>query len=344
MYKKHFASLALFLLLALTACNNSDEYQSTTAATPHETTTPPPSVTPTTIPTINNAPTTAPTTQIEEYNVEPPTSPEPPADNIAYTNESACQAAIDFLSGFTTIFQPHMGMRDKRTGNFYAWQEDLGWTNIDDVPPSEWPLVFQGGWFESVPDAHSGFSDTGDVFFGNGFYRADGSSITDVPFIRGLRDGIFHPADFYFGAMIASRFALYDFDDNGMPVIIVGFRQIGTRIDNGVAWGFSLVGSYVMYRFIDGAYREAGIVPSQPRGHFISLFPAFYMNDAGEKLIIIYEDGHYEGRIYTFQLTESGMELAHLFADPIEDEDFFIPWLWWDANRSYFRQIYPIDM
>ncbi|MCL2377392.1 MAG: hypothetical protein FWC76_08385, partial [Defluviitaleaceae bacterium] len=77
------------------------------------------------------------------------------------------QMAIDFLSGFQSIFQSTKGFHDYNTGGFYAWS-DGEWANIETLAPSEIPLVFQGGVRYGAPD--NWLSDTWGAFFGNTFY------------------------------------------------------------------------------------------------------------------------------------------------------------------------------
>ncbi|MCL2377393.1 MAG: hypothetical protein FWC76_08390 [Defluviitaleaceae bacterium] len=243
------------------------------------------------------------------------------------------QAAIDFLSDFPSIFQG-LGLRDSNTGGFYAWTQD-GLVEISTLSPSDVPLVFQSGLrHKDVPS--DWYSDSWGIFFGNSFYSADGSLITDVPFIR-------EASNPYFGT-IAESFTLFDFDGSGIPDIVIEFVGRGvnfTSIVDGQGWGMAFHGPFVLYRFIDGAYREVGYIPVRTWGHHgFAMLSYIYLTQSGEKLIFAASDGHTTPRAYNFRLTENSMEIEPIFYDFYDGGEALS--IWFNENHPHFVQIQPL--
>ena len=255
---------------------------------------------------------------------------DPPVQQISPFGK---QVAIEFLSGFQSIFQSTKGLHDTNTGGFYAWI-DWEWVDIDDLPEADIPLVFQSGVRGGVPD--NWYSDTYGAFFGNNFYDRQGNMLIDVPFIRES-----HLPDW---GTLADSFILFDFDGNGIPDIVVKFVERGTQIwddgrhEQGQGWGFSYHGPFVLYRFIDGTYREVATLPSQSVGHYYATFPSFYINDLGEKIVYV-SDGHVCCQAYHFTFIDGGAELEPIFFECIYGSDV---WYWWNENHIYFAQIHPL--
>ncbi|MCL2378034.1 MAG: hypothetical protein FWC77_02805 [Defluviitaleaceae bacterium] len=135
----------------------------------------------------------------------------------------------------------------------------------------------------------------------------------------------------------------YDADDSGIPDIVIRFIERGTRVWDygryGQGWGYANHRPFVLFRFIDGAYTEVGIMPFQPAGHYYATFPYFYVNYLGEKIIYIYSDGHTESYAYHFRLTGDSAELEPILFDCIYGSDV---WIWWHENNYNYAQIYPL--
>ena len=151
-------------------------------------------------------------------------------------SEYGWQAAAGFLSQMTSIFT---GMPQSETH-----------VNID----REWVWVegtgrFILGWdFENgqlittyeIPEIYYALTEHGI----RGVYDRQGNRIYDAPWLRAYREGQ-RPVYFY-----AMHFNLFNFDDNGIPVIFVFFGYLFDGITTGPR------GSYSIFRYIDGEYRE----------------------------------------------------------------------------------------
>ena len=172
-----------------------------------------------------------------------------PATAVEGISPHGRQAAEELLSRYLTIFQmPYIGWRDADTGNLYA--------NIDvfndgpAVPLAESgasPLVFFGG--TSIESELWGGEIVRGFYFDGTAFDRNGNIIADTPFIM----------DFAYGGIAvihAVFFSLYDFDNDGIPEILIGFQ----RVFHGVTWGHAYT-YYKFYRFVDGAYRMEGLVP-----------------------------------------------------------------------------------
>lgn len=241
------------------------------------------------------------------------------------------QVAIEFLSSFPSIFQSTFGWRDSRTGNFYALNNAGEWVSINDLPPADIPVVFQGGIRDNIPGIEW-YTDTWGIFFDENFYDINGNLITDVLFIRES------DRESAVGGHLAYNFQLFDLNGDGIPEIVIDFYLRGTFLpqnENDRGWGFQFRHPFVLYEFIDGAYREAGIMPSlshSSAGYQASL-PPISINQYGE-IFIFAADGHAEERLYQLEFKETGIELTR-----INDDDAVS---WWFDNYSRHAEFHPL--
>ena len=242
------------------------------------------------------------------------------------------EAAIEFLSGFPSIFQTK-GLHDYDTGGFYALM-DGGWAEIENLPPAEIPLVFQGGVRYGAPDNWD--SDTWGAFFGSSFYFADGSPITDdVPFIR---RPIWESDTRTFGTSAAS-FTLFDLNGNGIPEIVIEFWEMGasTWDDGGHdrGWGYGFNRPILLYAFVDGAYREIGRVPTAASSAGWAWLTPIFRNQSGE--VIFYFDDGKSGFVYAYFLRFTD---GDVYKELIAECD--AAWEWFQANHADFEKIWPL--
>ncbi|MCL1993750.1 MAG: hypothetical protein FWG66_12480 [Spirochaetes bacterium] len=243
------------------------------------------------------------------------------------------QAAIDFLSGFASIFQSSIGLRDSATGGLYAFSNEDGvWIALEDVPPAERPQVFQNGTSPAGYARAGWFTDTWNAFFEAGFFDQYGNQIIDAPFIR--------ESAAENSGVLARGFTLFDLRQNGIPDIVIEFNTIGTRTwhDAGgelFGWGYSTTW-FLLFSFIDGEYREVGIAPWRAWGSagHAGLAPIYYTSQG--EIIFYFDDGH-SGFVsaYFVRLADSGAYLELIG----EDND---AWLWMEANRAGLSQFQPL--
>jgi len=236
------------------------------------------------------------------------------------------QAAFEFLSGFPTLFQ-NLGFHDKNTEEFYALVAGE-WINIANLPPTEIPMVFQGGVRDGMPEGS--YTDTWGIFFGSDFYNKNGNLIANAPFIHEAQDG---------GAL-AYDFQLLNINDDGVPEILIRFVTRGTTtLLDGRAWGFQSFGPFVLYQLPlveHGAIREI-ILPGQPLHHYYATFPHIYINDLGEKIIFIHTEGHITERAYSLNFANQGNELEQILSDEMDDALH-----WWNENHQFLTEFLPL--
>jgi len=189
------------------------------------------------------------------------------------------QAAEDFLRGFPTIFQTYTGWRNVETGSLYALDREIwDWVETDDMP-----IIYLGGMSDEY---------TPGFIFTTHFYDMDGNRLDDI---MGFADS----------------FSLFDLDEDGIPEVIVDF----------VAWGSSNFGfsmESVLFRFIDGAYREVGTFN---RAH------TFFKAPYGETILFI--ENLHDGiqGYYYLRLTDNGMVLESALPDS-----------WWELEAYDWYQ------
>ena len=182
-------------------------------------------------------------------------------------SEYGWSVAADFLSGFDSLFI-RMGFsswqwneterRAEHTGLYHTWFE-----SVEERPEIVFVERFSGEDYEP------------------GFYDREGNVITDVPWI--IR------------SHYAGYFNLFDFDNSGIPDIIVHFNQTF----EGCYGGF-----YRIFRYINGEYRMLEILSFSSDGEQL---PWVNFGTVHELFTDI------DGRIITFvDSTLSGMDYEHL--------------------------------
>jgi len=247
------------------------------------------------------------------------------------------QVAIEFLSKYTSIFQNTIGLHDLDTRGFYALTESNEWANIDNLPLSDIPLVFQGG----VRSGISGncYTDTWGVFFNNSFYDVDRNLITNVPFIR---EPVYIEYSNRNGGVLATNFTLFDLNDDGIPEIIIEFRETGVSTwydgEHQRSWGYRFSRPFILYSFIDGAYQEVAQMPSlsSSAGGYLATLAPIFLNHQGE-IIIFADDGHRSPGFYHLKVAEGGMELHEIVFESSSDFDS-----WRMANFIYVDEFLPL--
>ena len=243
------------------------------------------------------------------------------------------QAAIEFLSEFTSIFQSSIGLHDSNTGGFYALSEDQEWVDIDSLPPSDVPLIFQGGVRSGVPDFW--YTDTWGVFFNSNFYDSDGNLITNVPFIR---EPEFADRDY---GVIAVNFTLFDFNGDGIPEIIIGFHERGVSVwDTGeeqMGGGHMFTRPFILYSFVDGVYQEIAQMPTvaSSAAGYLATFAPIFLNHHGE-VVIYASDGHREPAAYYIRMEDNSVELERVNFEFYDLDD------WIAENFTYIEEFLPL--
>ena len=194
----------------------------------------------------------------------------------------------DFLSEFLTIFDSTLGWKNLETSIFYVnintSPED--WFNPIMVPVDELPLVSLGGTGRS--GGESGFHIT--QFPLDGFFNQDGELITEAPFVI--------PFGPYFSPALATSFRLFDFDNDGVPEIVVGFRPSSVAFRH---WYIL----FNLYRFIDGEFRLI---------HTFENFPTFWF-DAEDILIVEFTSNNHDFWPYFNYLNfvDDGVEIELMY-------------------------------
>ncbi|MCL2436929.1 MAG: hypothetical protein FWD00_02705 [Clostridiales bacterium] len=220
----------------------------------------------------------------------------------------------DFLSGFPSIPQGHVGWLDVETGEFFV-SHSAGEIIIRLDESDVTPVIFMGGTRSHWPDGRIRFDFLGD---GNYFDR-EGNMITESPFIRA-------------SDLNAFRFALYDIDLDGIPEILVTFG----------VWGTCDVMS-VMFRLIDGAYREIDMI--------VDNYNSFFIDPTGRIIHFISHSWCDRISYYHLTFTNDGIQQKTIFSsmEYLMDEDWInhaqytrLSSQWFDPNRN--STIYGTDM
>ena len=131
-----------------------------------------------------------------------------------------------------------------------------------------------------------------------------------------------------FSATVAVSFALYDFDNSGIPDIVINWSALeifhrGSQL----------------FRFIDGKYRCMG---------FFTCIPTFLYDDDAGRVIVLYNLEMHVGLLdvesigyYYFGLTNENIEHVHIntsISSPVRD--WVVIEQWWKHHRNpeFFRQ------
>ena len=166
-------------------------------------------------------------------------------------SEHGRQAAENFLSGYLSLFS--LGWHHNDT--FYRWGSWSESEVLDEVPlvyvEFEWPKI---NWYD------------GAVYDRGGNLFPD-----DVPFLN--------------NTLIADLFWLYDFDDDGIPEILIRYTA--------ETWSFT-----VLYKYVDGKYRD--VLDAR-------FWPSFYTDDYNRVIMVEADHGDTWASILTF--TEEGVEV-----------------------------------
>lgn len=215
------------------------------------------------------------------------------------------EVAKEFLSDFWSLFGYRYNWHCLETGVFHTRHpQTQRWTMSAEPQTYYW---------SGVGTPWSGFEHNGR------FFDAQGNELTDLPFVRErfCEDG--YPCL----PNVARWYDSVDLTGDGIPEIIIMFTPLNSAFDGRVS---------VMYRFIDGAYREVGQFP----------FPyvIFFLNDYDEIIAQNMCFGVYQNFIVTF--TSDGMELEETSdtLNPTWRPFFFndsqtFEWFWSSREKPY---------
>ena len=315
---KHIKSFVITMLLVLTclaiaACNSNRDGNApvvyageTPTPTPQPQPTaaviePPSDATPDT-PQETPAPTPTPTPATPRP-TPMPTTPRPYVPISAYGR----QVAEEFLSGMTTIF----------TGIFY---EQFNWSDGTSRGSfTGWDRQTQQGVIVYEPPG-TFLGVTGEInAWGHvllGFFDRYGNRIYNVPWLHSQRfEGVYTPygeSVVSYANNYANYFRLFNFDNNGIPVILVHFNQ---TFDGGYA------GFYRIFRYVDGQYRMLEMRSynngEETQWPWLGSFHEFFYDNEGR--IITFISSEYGGlfRYEHLVLTDHRAEL-HLITEMTE--------------------------
>ena len=248
-----------------------------------------------------------------------PTEPMPNAEwrtellAAAGISEYGFNAAVAFLSGFDTFFEP-------------VFEARFDWGSSGRVPR---------GYSGRIP-----FSDRGVLTYDRpdivlermaGFFDRNNNKITEVPWLFAV-DVLWEDASEGHLYYHAHSFYLFDFDGSGIPFIIVNFLNadaIGQRGDTGSI--------FIIYRYIDGEYRLLEQAPQTTRFEGVDFRGS---NIMGEELIVFEDD---LGRLIFFTQDWWVNAYQHVVFDAaqavfyeIASIDFDGPWGEW--SEHHWRQ------
>jgi len=229
------------------------------------------------------------------------------------------QVAADFLSGFTSLFAGVFRVEttwdnEKRiaapTGYFWRWDS----VNQRSVTTDEQPEI---SFLSTNGGQREGFFDR----YGNRIYDAPWAYIQ---LFDGFYDHQGEPVIFY-SHHYANYFSLFDFDNDGIPDIIIHFRQTF----DGCYGGF-----YRIFRYIDGEYRMLKMAAFTDNGEQLS-WTNFGTNH------LLFADAN--GRIITFIDSElGGMEYSHLVFTNNRADFYRIPFAdhSWEEWKEHHWQVW----
>ena len=314
MKKTILVLLLAILALSLFACGAEDENGYT--AEPLATAQPTPEPTPEPTPPEEPEPTPEPT---------PEPVPEPTPEPTIPPEDYGRLVAEEFISTLTTIFT---GIVRAET----AWDEDIN------APVTTGQFILSWGWDENgvwyanttdeVPDFYFGPIETGRYEWG--FIDRHGNRVLyGVPWLYTQRfehytlEGELRIS---YSQNYANYFLLFDFDNNGIPVIFVHFNQ---TFDGGYG------GFYRVFRYVDGEYRMLetkafvdGVEHPEPWRAWLGSMHEFFIDDTGRIIAFIHSEYHGVSQYEHLVLTDEHAEL-HL----ITALDFNNDWEAWQQHH-----------
>jgi len=265
-------------------------------------------------PAVQDSPTQHPATHPTEDPTSGATTPLPTYTTPTWTiSEYGRQAAEDFLFTMTTIF----------TDVLHA---EVEYVDGNRVRPAE---RFRVGWdletheaimTDIIPEFYIDFMESG-VWNSMAFFDRHHNRVYDAPWLEVNR------GDDWTSYRYANHFRLFDFDNDGIPEILIHYRQ---TFDGGYA------GAYHIFRYVDGAYRrleqvliENGEAHNWPWAWISSAHTLFW--DSNGK-IISFIDSMYHGvnRYEHLVLTNEHAEF-HVLASL----DWQSNWEAWEAHHWY---------
>ncbi|MCL2225420.1 MAG: hypothetical protein FWB96_10695 [Defluviitaleaceae bacterium] len=234
----------------------------------------------------------------------------PPQEIVASTdeiNDFGRQVAAEFLGDFWSLFGFNLNRFDTETEEFFT--KDIAtweWVECDGSQ-----LLYWGG--EYVQREGLSF-----VEYCGRIFNAYGE-ITDVPFIRN-HDNPWFPN-------VANRFVLYDLNGSGIPDIFITFLPIYPIWE---ACLQGIIGETIMYRFVDGEYREMGGFPHS--------FFGIFMNDDGETIFHVSDDMDGIYGYYILHFIDGAIEVENIFTP---DNDDMLDWWAHHGYEEFFANPNP---
>lgn len=209
------------------------------------------------------------------------------------------QIIEDFLSDYWSIFsRSNAGIFSPETGNFYKRD------------PENW-----GQWLETDGaclyywGANPNHDEWPFITFSGELYDSDGNQVTGIPFIRGNQGWSGFP-------YTAFSYSLHDLTSSEVPEVVIRYFGLDPFFE-GCLQGVR--GDTVIYRFIDGAFKEVGLLH-----HFAY---RFFTTENGD-IIVLHDDmlNDVHG-YYNLRFTNGGLEQQKIFVPELTNEDMMEQWI-----------------
>jgi|GEM_PF-4062931 len=162
------------------------------------------------------------------------------AANDLNISKYGIEVAVEFLSTFWSVFNRSMSWYHEETGVFYSHRDPLTGVWIESDPSQ----LFYWGGYHSADNWRF-------VEYNGRIFNALGYELTDVPFIR-AGDNPWFP-------LRASQFRLFDFDNSGIPDIVINFFALPPDFE-GCLQG--VTSETLLFRYHEGVYHKVGLMPN----------------------------------------------------------------------------------